>query len=74
MVNRSYLLQEPPPPSASKLVFDLKVVPFLVNIAALVETQLEGFAVQARARPLPALAAAFASGCLLDALIRPRGG
>ena len=70
MVSRAYLLDEPSPPSAAKVLLDLKVTPFLINLAALAEAPLETVAVQARARPIAWLAAAFASGCLLDRVFR----
>ena len=72
MVTRAYLLQESPVPSPPKLFLDQKVVPFLINLAGAVEAQLEAIAVQARARPAAALAVAFASGCVLDTVLRQR--
>ena len=71
MVTQAYLLHEPPGPSRQVVFLHQKMLPFLINVVGAVEQQLESLAVQARARPMAALATSFATGCLL-ATVTPR--
>ncbi len=72
MVTKGYMLDKPPPPPAWKRFVDLELVPRAANALGSVEAVLETIAVHARARPSPALAAAFGVGCGLAFLSRAR--
>jgi hypothetical protein len=56
MVDRGYLLHQPPPPPAWKRLLDQAVVPAIIDAAALLEAGAEQVARRARVRPLLAAA------------------
>ena len=71
MVDRAYLLHEPPGPSRQVVFLHQTALPFLINFVGAVEQRLESLAVLTRARPAAALATSFAAGCVM-ATVTPR--
>ena len=65
MVDRRYLLDQPPPPAGLAAVFNQKVLPVLVNAAGGVEGGLEKVASTVRRAPNTSLLIAVGVGFLL---------
>ncbi len=63
MVDRSYMLEQPPPPSALKRFVDLSLIPIAIDTVGAVEGALEQVSVRGRRRPLATVGAAFGLGC-----------
>ncbi len=76
MVNKSYMLEQKPPPSALKRIIDQDVIPVAINSAASVEMMLERVSVRTREQPVlalgTALTTAFAASFVVRYLWRPR--
>lgn len=64
MVNSTYMLARPAPPSPPKLFLDQQVIPALIDLAGAVEAGLERVATWTRCAPVPSVAAAFTAGIL----------
>ncbi len=72
MIDRSYMLDQPPPPSALKQFLDLTLVPIVIDVTGAVEILVERIAVQGRQRPIAAVGVAFGVGCGLAYGLIPR--
>lgn len=70
MVSRSYLLEQPGPPSALKRFFDQQVLPAVIDIAGGCEAVLEAALQRTRRYPLGVVGLACGAGCLLGLLRR----
>jgi hypothetical protein len=71
LINRDYMLEKPPGPSASKLFLDQAVVPALANAAGAVEAGVERVVVAARRNPRLAVGVVAGIGLALT-MARPR--
>ena len=69
MVDKSYMLSEPPGPSALKVKWDQQAIPLLIDAAGAVEVQLEKVSATVRRLPLTCLLVAAGVG-LLAARVR----
>ena len=72
MIDRSYMLDQPPPPSALKQFLDLKLIPIAIDATGALEILVERIAVQGRQRPIAAVGMAFGLGCGLAYSLIPR--
>ncbi len=72
MVDKSYMLDQPPPPSAFKQFVDLTLIPIAIDATGAVESFIEQAAVQGRQRPITAVGVAFGLGCGLAYTLVPR--
>ncbi len=72
MVERSYMLARPAPPSAMKVFFDQSAMPRLIDAAGACEVALEQVAQRAKRAPLTCSFLAVASGWLLERAFRAR--
>ena len=72
MVDRRYLLEQPPAPTGLRAVINQRVVPALVDIAGAVEVRLETVAETIRRKPAKSLLLAVGVGCLLARMGQPR--
>ena len=72
MIDRSYMLDQPPPPSVLKQFLDLTLIPIAVDATGAVESFVERIAVQGRQRPIAAVGVAFGLGCGLAYGLIPR--
>jgi hypothetical protein len=72
MVDRSYLLEHPAPPSAMKRYFDQVAIPAAIDHLALMESAANRIAHAARRTPLTALALALGGGIALAMAIDSR--
>ncbi|AWN45219.1 hypothetical protein DK419_01830 [Methylobacterium terrae] len=71
LIDRDYMLEKPPGPSASKLFLDQTVVPALANAAGAVEAGIERVVVVSRRNPLLAFGIVAGIGLALT-MTRPR--
>ena len=72
MIDRSYMLDQPPPPSAFKQFLDLTLIPIAIDATGAVENLVERIAVLGRQRPIAAVGVAFGLGCGLAYSVVPR--
>ncbi len=63
MVDRGYMLERRPPPSALKRFVDLSLIPVAIDAVGAVESVLEQVAVRGRRRPVATVGVAFGLGC-----------
>ncbi len=72
MVARTYMAARPGRPSAAKTAFDQRLIPGLIDGAAMIEAGLERLSTAARRAPVTAAACALATGLAFGA--RTGGG
>ena len=72
MVDRDYLLSEPPPPSPLKVRWDQQAMPMLIDAAGAVEGQLEKVSATVRQAPITCMLIAAGFGFLAAQTGRPR--
>ena len=72
MIDRSYMLDQPPPPSAFRQFLNLTLIPIVIDATGAVERFVELIAVQGRQRPITAVGVAFGLGCGLACSVVPR--
>ena len=72
MVDRRYLLDQPPAATGLRAVINQRVVPALVDIAGGVEVRLETVAETIRRKPAKSLLLAVGVGYLLARMGQPR--
>jgi hypothetical protein len=64
MVDKAYMLEQPPAPAAWKRTLDLTVLPVLIDTAGAFEAGAERLAVQVRQRPIAGIGVALCIGWL----------
>ena len=74
MVDRDYLLSEPPPPSALKVRWDQQGIPALIDAAGALEGRLEEVAAAVRRAPVACVLVAAGLGFLAAQAGRIRAG
>ena len=72
MVDESYMLERPAPPSRLKVFVDQRATPVAIDAFANVEILLERAAVGTRARPMQALGLAVGAGFLITMMMTRR--
>ena len=72
MVDRSYMLARPAPPSALKRFVNQAAIPAAIDAVAAMESGLERLGQSTRQRPWAALSLAAGGGCMIAALLRQR--
>lgn len=72
MVDRSYMLDQPPGPGRAKVAFDQRVVPMAIDAAGWVEGGLERVLAAVRRTPYTGLLIAAGLGFVLAQSRRPR--
>ena len=69
MVDVSYLIDKPPPPSGLHSFFNQRVIPAAIDAAGTVESAVYELGEQARAQPVTSLLAAGALGLVAGAIV-----